>query len=224
MSLLKWLFGQKARDVATPDLIWLTADAALRGLLARLEEARREGRFVLVSAPFEQQCNELERAIARVGFQLHQHPEPLDVDVVAAAARRANGFGIWLVTNRQFVETDIEPETIDESVTVTILVRERHPLRSVDDNVLRFARCLPVTTSTQFLVSLEDLLLKRFISDSISSMLKQLGLQPDEVIESSLVARSIARAQQKIAAEALDSSGRAYSAEEWFAANLPEPS
>lgn len=108
----------------------------------------------------------------------------------------------------------------DNLPTMSIVVLERHPLQHADDRIVRFAKCLPCRSHLQFLVSLDDPLMRRFLGDTAHGLLQKLGMGEDEAIESRLVTRHIVSAQQKIEQYSYGNS-KAESPEEWFDLNYP---
>ena len=95
-----------------------------------------------------------------------------------------------------------------------------HPLPSHDDALRQFAQSFSCPCRFVQHVSLEDPLLRLFAGDWVEQVLRQLGMQEDDVIERRMVARRIRTAQEKIAARAKgDAPGEP--AAEWLEKNCP---
>jgi preprotein translocase subunit SecA len=81
---------------------------------------------------------------------------------------------------------------------LAIIGTERHESRLVDRQLRGRAGRQGDPGSSQFFVSLEDDLMRMFGSDRISSIMDRLGLKEGEVIQHSMISRSIERAQKKV--------------------------
>jgi preprotein translocase subunit SecA len=81
---------------------------------------------------------------------------------------------------------------------LAIIGTERHDSRRVDRQLRGRAGRQGDVGSSQFFVSLEDKLMRLFNSERISGLMDRLGLEEGEVIQHSLVSKSIERAQKKV--------------------------
>lgn len=108
--------------------------------------------------------------------------------------------------------------SLDESRTILIAVRERHPLRSHDEAIAAYADGLPCRSRLVHHVSLDEPLMKIFAGEWVQTMLKNVGMKEDEAIESPMVARRIKDAQRKIE-DRCRSDFPAAPAEDWMAKN-----
>jgi preprotein translocase subunit SecA len=72
----------------------------------------------------------------------------------------------------------------------------------------------------QFVLSLEDAMLKAFCGDWVASTLRSLGMNESEAIESNMVARRIKAAQRKIERRCTEAIRPARSAVDWMTNNL----
>ena len=79
-----------------------------------------------------------------------------------------------------------------------MLVPERHDSRRVDRQLRGRAGRQGDVGSSQFFVSLEDKLMRLFNSERIAGLMDRLGLEEGEVIQHSMVSKSIERAQKKV--------------------------
>ena len=112
---------------------------------------------------------------------------------------------------------------LDETATIDLIVAERHPLLTVDEELMQFAEELPCRCRVTHHLSLDDPLIDMFAGEWVKGMLKKLGMKEDEAIESNMVSRSIKDAQKKIASQAVGNS-QADSAAEWLEKNVPNAS
>ena len=81
---------------------------------------------------------------------------------------------------------------------------ERHDSRRVDNQLRGRAGRQGDPGESRFFLSMEDNLVKIFASDRVTGLLKKVGMQDDEAIESIMVTRAIAKAQSKVEAYHFD--------------------
>ncbi len=97
-----------------------------------------------------------------------------------------------------------------------ILLAEHHPLRSKEQDSFKLWQLKEAVVHS----SLEEPLFKRFGSDKIIQMMKQLGMKEDEAMEHKLISGAIENAQEKIAKKVITEHS-ADSQQEWMERNLP---
>jgi preprotein translocase subunit SecA len=81
---------------------------------------------------------------------------------------------------------------------LAIVGTERHESRRVDRQLRGRSGRQGDPGSSQFFVSLEDNLMRLFGSDRIAKLMDRMGLQEGEVIQHSMITKSIERAQKKV--------------------------
>ena len=197
MGFFDLLFGGKSTVETLNDRIWLTDAARWKGLREELHEQAAVCSGVLLVAQFP----DTRDALVPLCDEVDGHCE-----VRLASDLNSDVASYW---------------PVDESRPAFVLVAERHLLRSKDKRVVEFAGELPGKAQVAFHLSLEDALLKAFVGPQIEQLLRQLGMDENESIDSGMVSRRIAAAQKKIAATTFGDSD-ARSAEEWLAANVPD--
>ncbi|MGM9804876.1 MAG: preprotein translocase subunit SecA [Candidatus Aphodosoma sp.] len=124
--------------------------------------------------------------------KLHQK----EADIVAEAGRPGT---VTIATNMAGRGTDIKltPE-VKEAGGLAIIGTERHESRRVDRQLRGRAGRQGDPGSSVFYVSLEDDLMRLFGSERISNVMDKLGFQEGEMIEHSMISKSIERAQKKV--------------------------
>ena len=124
--------------------------------------------------------------------KLHQR----EADIVAEAGRAGT---VTIATNMAGRGTDIKltPE-VKEAGGLAIIGTERHESRRVDRQLRGRAGRQGDPGSSVFYVSLEDDLMRLFGSERISSVMDKLGFEEGEMIEHSMISKSIERAQKKV--------------------------
>jgi hypothetical protein len=198
LGLFSWLFGKRNPErVAVTDYVWLNADSRARAVVKELAQHIKESRSVLLLAHFPSTLGVLAPDL--LGANLPREPIPGDLTPESALKLAATGeprvlFG--LVRNLRVPEFPA-PDAAPES-PLPVALAERHFLRRHDNRVVEFAACLGGHATVAIHVSLGDDLMKLFAGEWVANTLRQLGMQPDEAIESAMIARRIRAAQGKM--------------------------
>ncbi len=117
-------------------------------------------------------------------------------DIVATAGEPGV---VTIATNMAGRGTDIKlTEAVKKAGGLAIVGTERHDSRRVDRQLRGRAGRQGDPGSTQFYVSLEDNLMRLFGSERIAKMMDKMGLKEGEVIQHSMISKSIERAQKKV--------------------------
>ena len=119
-----------------------------------------------------------------------------EADIVESAG---NPGVVTIATNMAGRGTDIKLSAeVKEDGGLAIIGTERHDSRRVDRQLRGRAGRQGDPGSTQFYVSLEDNLMRLFGSERIAKMMDKMGLKEGEVIQHSMISKSIERAQKKV--------------------------
>ncbi|MGG5487515.1 preprotein translocase subunit SecA [Gaetbulibacter sp. PBL-D1] len=119
-----------------------------------------------------------------------------EADIVAEAGKAGQ---VTIATNMAGRGTDIKlSEDVKAAGGLAIVGTERHDSRRVDRQLRGRAGRQGDPGSSQFYVSLEDNLMRLFGSERIAKMMDRMGLQEGEVIQHSMISKSIERAQKKV--------------------------
>ncbi|WP_299129992.1 preprotein translocase subunit SecA [uncultured Winogradskyella sp.] len=119
-----------------------------------------------------------------------------EAEIVAEAG---NAGQVTIATNMAGRGTDIKlSDTVKAAGGLAIVGTERHDSRRVDRQLRGRAGRQGDPGSSQFYVSLEDNLMRLFGSERIAKMMDKMGLKEGEVIQHSMISKSIERAQKKV--------------------------
>jgi len=119
-----------------------------------------------------------------------------EAQIVAEAGWAGN---VTIATNMAGRGTDIKlGEGVKEAGGLAIIGTERHESRRVDRQLRGRAGRQGDPGTSQFFVSLEDDLMRLFGSERIARMMDRMGLEEGEVIQHSMITKSIERAQKKV--------------------------
>jgi len=119
-----------------------------------------------------------------------------EADIVAEAG---NPGVVTIATNMAGRGTDIKlSQEVKDAGGLAIVGTERHDSRRVDRQLRGRSGRQGDPGSSQFFVSLEDNLMRLFGSDRVAKVMDRMGLEEGEVIQHSMMTKSIERAQKKV--------------------------
>ncbi len=219
MNFLQYLFGG-GRSTFEPEAVrvFLTRTARWRALCAAVRAAQDAGERVLIVAHFPATLREAGAHLSSAGIDTLIRDRPLTSH---EAAKRGESGSVLLVPVPALLADD-EPLAADATDVgpLSIYIPEMHPLRAAEDAVDAFAAAIPVRVRMYSYVSLEDPLIERMCGPWMRDVLRKLGMQEQEEIQSALVARQIRQAQTKVSRQ-VESFEPADSAAEWVQRTLP---
>ena len=181
------------------DLVYKTAREKYQAIINEVEEIRSNGRPVLVGTTSVEVSELLSRMLKMkklphqvLNAKLHQK----EAEVVTEAGKPGT---VTIATNMAGRGTDIKlGEGVKEAGGLAIIGTERHDSRRVDRQLRGRSGRQGDPGSSQFFVSLEDNLMRLFGSERIAKMMDRMGHQDGEVIQHSMITKSIERAQKKV--------------------------
>ena len=181
------------------DLVFKTNREKYNAVIEEIEKLTAAGRPVLVGTTSVEISQLLSRALQLRKIQhqvLNAKLHKKEAEIVAGAG----GPGVvTIATNMAGRGTDIKlkPE-VKEAGGLAIIGTERHDSRRVDRQLRGRAGRQGDPGSSQFYVSLEDNLMRLFGSERIAKMMDRMGHKEGEVIQHSMISKSIERAQKKV--------------------------
>jgi preprotein translocase subunit SecA len=219
MGFWDWLTGGP-KGVAVVDRIWLNQEAKFRGLCNEIQEQLHASPVIVAAAHFPETLNRLRTELTKRNLANRDQANSLSPAGFFREVKGDNPPTVILVQARALVPDEFPAPLVDETRSVSILVAERHFLRSHDDRVVDFARGLGSRCRLSFHLSLEDPLMRIFAGEWVGQMLRNLGMTDSQPIESAMVNRRIKGAQAKFAKKVKDEQ-KADSAEQWLQSNVP---
>ncbi len=181
------------------DLVYRTKREKFNAVIDEIIALVEAKRPVLVGTTSVETSELLSRMLQRKGIdhnvlnaKLHQRE--------AQIVREAGQAGVvTIATNMAGRGTDIKLGAgVKEAGGLAIIGTERHESRRVDRQLRGRSGRQGDPGSTQFFVSLEDELMRMFGSGRIAGLMDRLGLKEGEVIQHSMITKSIERAQKKV--------------------------
>ncbi len=181
------------------DLVFKTNREKYNAVIEEIEKLTSNGRPVLVGTTSVEISQLLSRAmqLRKIKHQvLNAKLHKKEAEIVAEAGRPGQ---VTIATNMAGRGTDIKlSEEVKNSGGLAIIGTERHDSRRVDRQLRGRAGRQGDPGSSQFYVSLEDNLMRLFGSERIAKMMDRMGHKDGEVIQHSMITKSIERAQKKV--------------------------
>ena len=181
------------------DLVYKTKREKYAAVVDEILRLHEEGRPVLVGTTSVEISELLSNILTRRHIQhnvLNAKLHKREADIVAEAGQAGT---VTIATNMAGRGTDIKltPE-VKEKGGLAIIGTERHDSRRVDRQLRGRSGRQGDPGSSQFFVSLEDDLMRLFGSDRIAKVMDSMGHQDGDVIQHSMISKSIERAQKKV--------------------------
>ncbi len=181
------------------DVIYKTKREKYNAVIQEIVEMKAQGRPVLVGTTSVDVSETISRMLKRQGTphnvlnaKQHQH----EAVIVSHAGLPGS---VTIATNMAGRGTDIKlGPGVREAGGLHIIGTERHEARRIDRQLRGRAGRQGDPGSSLFYLSLEDDLMRLFGSERIASIMERLGLKEGEVIQHSMITRSVERAQKKV--------------------------
>ncbi|MDR0799724.1 MAG: preprotein translocase subunit SecA, partial [Dysgonamonadaceae bacterium] len=181
------------------DRIYKTAREKYAAVIDEIVKLRDQGRPVLVGTTSVEISELLSRMLTMrkiahnvLNAKLHQK----EAEIVALAGQSGT---VTIATNMAGRGTDIKlAQEVKEAGGLAIVGTERHDSRRVDRQLRGRAGRQGDPGSSVFFVSLEDELMRLFASERIAGMMDRMGFKEGEMLEHSMLNKSVERAQKKV--------------------------
>ena len=181
------------------DLIYKTKREKYNAVIDQVTELSQAGRPVLIGTTSVEISELLSKMlnIRKVHHNvLNAKLHKKEADIVAEAG---NPGIVTIATNMAGRGTDIKlSDEVKSAGGLAIVGTERHDSRRVDRQLRGRSGRQGDTGSSQFFVSLEDNLMRLFGSERVAKVMDRMGLEEGEVIQHSMMTKSIERAQKKV--------------------------
>ncbi|MBS1927149.1 MAG: preprotein translocase subunit SecA [Bacteroidetes bacterium] len=181
------------------DLVYKTKREKYKAVIEEIEKLRSEGRPCLVGTTSVEVSELLGRMLKQKNIPhnvLNAKQHSREAQIVAEAGLAG---AVTIATNMAGRGTDIKlGPGVKEAGGLAIIGTERHESRRVDRQLRGRAGRQGDPGSSNFFVSLEDDLMRMFGSERIAGMMDRMGYKEGEVIQHSMITKSIERAQKKV--------------------------
>ncbi|WAA09811.1 preprotein translocase subunit SecA [Fervidibacillus albus] len=182
-----------------PDLIYKTMEGKFRAVVNDIEERHRKGQPVLVGTVAIETSELVSQLLKRKGIPhnvLNAKNHAREAEIIAQAGQKG---AVTIATNMAGRGTDIKlGEGIKELGGLAVIGTERHESRRIDNQLRGRSGRQGDPGVTQFYLSMEDELMRRFGSDNMKSMMERLGMDDSQPIQSKMVSRAVESAQKRV--------------------------
>lgn len=182
-----------------PDIIYKTEEAKFRAIVEHVKGIHATGQPALIGTVAIEKSEYLSALLKQEGVPhevLNAKNHEREAQIIANAGQKGS---ITIATNMAGRGTDIKlGEGVRELGGLTIIGTERHEARRIDNQLRGRAGRQGDPGVSQFFVSLEDELMRRFGGEKMKSMMTTLGLPDDEPIQNAIISKTIESAQSKI--------------------------
>ena len=181
------------------DLIYRTVREKFNAVIEDVVQLSNAGRPVLIGTTSVEISELLSRMLKIRNIQhnvLNAKMHKSEAEIVAEAGKPGV---VTIATNMAGRGTDIKlSDEVKKAGGLAIIGTERHDSRRVDRQLRGRAGRQGDVGSSQFYVSLEDNLMRLFGSERVAKVMDRIGLKEGEVIQHSMMTKSIERAQKKV--------------------------
>lgn len=182
-----------------PDVVYKTEKGKFNAVIDEIKSRNKKGQPVLIGSVAIEKSEVLSEMLARAGVQhevLNAKNHEREALIIAKAGQKD---AVTIATNMAGRGTDIKlGKGVAELGGLHVIGTERHEARRIDNQLRGRSGRQGDPGSSQFYVSLEDELMKRFGGDRVKSVMDRLGLPEDQPIENKIISKSIESAQAKI--------------------------
>lgn len=182
-----------------PDVVYKNETGKFRAIVNRVKEVHATGQPVLIGTIAIEKSEYLSTLLTQAGVPhevLNAKNHEREAQIIKNAGQKG---AVTIATNMAGRGTDIKlGEGVRELGGLLIIGTERHEARRIDNQLRGRAGRQGDPGASQFYVSLQDELMRRFGGDRLENIMNKLGLPEDEPIENALVSKTIENAQSKI--------------------------
>ncbi len=191
------------------DLIYSTMEGKYKAVAEDIKERNAKGQPVLVGTVAIETSEIISKYLTKYGVKhnvLNAKNHSREAEIILEAGQKGS---VTIATNMAGRGTDIKlGEGVQELGGLAVLGTERHESRRIDNQLRGRSGRQGDPGVTQFYLSLEDELMRRFGSDQMKSMMTKLGMDDTTPIQSKMVSRSVESAQKRVEGNNFDARKR----------------
>ncbi|WP_260286322.1 preprotein translocase subunit SecA [Peribacillus aracenensis] len=188
------------------DLIYATTDGKFKAVVEDIGERYKKGQPVLVGTVAIETSEVISAYLSKKGIPhdvLNAKNHEREAEIIANAGNQGS---VTIATNMAGRGTDIKlGEGVKELGGLAVIGTERHESRRIDNQLRGRSGRQGDPGVTQFYLSMEDELMRRFGSDNMKNMMARLGMDDSQPIQSKMVTRAVESAQKRVEGNNFDS-------------------
>ena len=182
-----------------PDLVYATEAGKYKAIINYIKDVHETGEPILIGTISVESNEHLSSLLKKAGLKhevLNAKNHEREAEIIAKAGEIGS---ITLATNMAGRGTDIKlGEGVKGLGGLCVIGTERHESRRIDNQLRGRAGRQGDPGKSQFFVSFEDDLMRRFGTERIKMMLQSVGIDETQAIRSKALTRSIETAQKKV--------------------------
>lgn len=191
------------------DLIYATMDGKFKAVAHDIKERHEKGQPVLVGTVAIETSEIISKYLTKFGVKhnvLNAKNHGREAEIILEAGQPG---AVTIATNMAGRGTDIKlGDGVQELGGLAVIGTERHESRRIDNQLRGRSGRQGDPGITQFYLSLEDELMRRFGSDQMKNMMTKLGMDDTTPIQSRMVSRSVESAQKRVEGNNFDARKR----------------
>ena len=181
------------------DLIYASMDGKFRAVVEDIAERHQNGQPVLVGTVAIETSEIISKYLSKKGIHhnvLNAKNHEREAEIIAHAGEQG---AVTIATNMAGRGTDIKlGEGVKDCGGLAVIGTERHESRRIDNQLRGRSGRQGDPGVTQFYLSMEDELMRRFGSDNMKSMMERLGMDDTQPIQSKMVSKAVESAQKRV--------------------------
>ena len=182
-----------------PDLVYATETGKFKAIVKKIKEIHETGQPILVGTISVENNEKLSEMLKKEKLKhevLNAKNNEREAEIIAKAGEKG---AITIATNMAGRGTDIKlGEGVKELGGLCVIGTERHESRRIDNQLRGRSGRQGDPGMSQFFVSFDDDLMRRFGTDKIKQMLINVGFSDEQAIRSKTFTKSIEQAQKKV--------------------------
>ena len=181
------------------DLIYKSMEGKFRAVVVNIKERNKAGQPVLVGTVAVETSELISQMLKIAGVKhevLNAKNHYREAEIIENAGEKGS---VTIATNMAGRGTDIKlGEGVTELGGLAVIGTERHESRRIDNQLRGRSGRQGDPGITQFYLSMEDELMRRFGSDNLRSMMERLGMDDTQPLESKMVSKAVESAQKRV--------------------------
>ena len=181
------------------DLVYATEEGKFKAIIRKIKEIHETGQPILVGTISVENNEKLSTMLKKEGLKhevLNAKNHEREAEIIAKAGEKD---AITIATNMAGRGTDIKlGKGVKELGGLCVLGTERHESRRIDNQLRGRSGRQGDPGMSQFFVSFDDDLMRRFGTDKIKELLIKIGFSDEQAIRSKRFTKSIETAQKKV--------------------------
>ena len=182
-----------------PDMIYKTIDGKFKAVVKEIKERHQKGQPVLVGTVAVETSEHISKLLKKAGIKhdvLNAKNHYREAEIIEKAGQKG---AVTIATNMAGRGTDIKlGEGVRDLGGLAVIGTERHESRRIDNQLRGRSGRQGDPGMSQFYLSMEDELMRRFGSDNLKNMMDRFGMDDDQPIESKMVSRAVESAQKRV--------------------------